>query len=69
MFLLARMGLVTPKGMWGAARYAVVGIFVLSALLTPPDPVSLFLMALPLCALYVLSIGVCWMAERRENAK
>ncbi len=69
VFLLARMGLVTPKGMWGAARYAVVGIFVLSALLTPPDPVSLFLMALPLCALYVLSIGVCWMAERRENAK
>lgn len=67
VFLLARLGLVTARGMWGFFRYAVVAIFVVAALLTPgPDPLSQLLMALPLCLLYAASIGVCWMAEKRE---
>jgi sec-independent protein translocase protein TatC len=66
VFLLARMGLIDAGGMWRFFRFAVVGIFVLSALLTPPDPVSLFLMALPLNVLYLASIGVCALAVRRE---
>jgi sec-independent protein translocase protein TatC len=56
VFLLARLGLVTARGMWGFFRYAVVIIFIIAAVLTPgPDPVSQLLMALPLCALYLLS--------------
>jgi sec-independent protein translocase protein TatC len=42
-------------------RYAVLGIFVVSAALTPPDMVSIFLLAIPLLLLYVLSVGVSYM--------
>jgi sec-independent protein translocase protein TatC len=43
------------------ARYAVVGIFVVAAVLTPgPDIASQLLMAAPLLVLYVLSIAVAW---------
>jgi sec-independent protein translocase protein TatC len=66
VFLLAKLGLVTARGMWGFTRYAVVIIFVVAAFLTPgPDPVSQLLMALPLIALYILSIGVCVVAGRK----
>ncbi len=64
-FVLARLGLVTPRGMWGFFRFAVVIIFILAALLTP-EPVSQLMMALPLCLLYILSIGVCALAKRKE---
>jgi sec-independent protein translocase protein TatC len=67
VFLLARLDLITAKGMWGFLRYAVVIIFIVAALLTPgPDPVSQLLMALPLITLYVVSIGVCAMAGRKR---
>jgi sec-independent protein translocase protein TatC len=66
VFLLARLDLITAKGMWGFLRYAVVIIFIVAALLTPgPDPVSQLLMALPLVALYVVSIGVCAIATKK----
>jgi sec-independent protein translocase protein TatC len=69
VFLLARLGLVTARGMWGFFRYAVVIIFIIAAVLTPgPDPVSQLLMALPLCALYLLSIGVCALATRKGDS-
>jgi sec-independent protein translocase protein TatC len=64
-YVLGRLGLVTPRAMWEFSRFAVVIIFVVAALLTPgPDPVSQILMALPLCLLYLLSIGVCAVAVR-----
>jgi sec-independent protein translocase protein TatC len=66
VFLLARLDLITARGMWGFFRYAIVIIFVVAALLTPgPDPVSQLLMALPLIALYGVSIGVCAVATRK----
>lgn len=68
VFLLARLDLITARGMWGFFRYAVVIIFIVAAVLTPgPDPVSQLLMALPLCALYLVSIGVCALASRKGN--
>ena len=45
-------------------RHAIVVILILAAMITPPDPISLFLMALPLLVLYELSIGVSWFANR-----
>lgn len=70
VFLLAKLDLITAKGMWGFSRYAVVIIFVVAAFLTPgPDPVSQLLMALPLIALYLASIGVCAIAKPKENQK
>lgn len=68
VFLLARLDLITSRGMWGFFRYAVVLIFVVAALLTPgPDPVSQLLMATPLIALYMLSIGVCALAAGKGD--
>jgi sec-independent protein translocase protein TatC len=69
-FFLARLGLVTHATMLGYARYAVLLIFVLAAILTPgPDIASQFLMAGPLLVLYALSIGVAYVfaQERRHE--
>lgn len=70
VFVLSRLGLLTAKGMWSFFRFAILIIFVVAALLTPgPDPVSQLLLALPLCVLYLLSIGVAaWAAPREAQA-
>ena len=57
-FFLARMGLITATMMRKVRRYAIVGIFIVAAVLTPPDVVSQLLMACPMLILYELSIGV-----------
>ena len=54
--LLARAGIVTADGLVGARRYAIVGIFAAAALLTPPDALSMIIMALPTVLLYEASI-------------
>ena len=67
-FFLARLGLVTHRTMIGFARYAVLLIFVLAAILTPgPDVASQFLMAGPLLILYVVSIGVAYVFGRTRE--
>ena len=55
-FFLAAMGLVTDQTLIGFFRYALVLIFILSALLTPPDLLTQFLMAGPMILLYGVSI-------------
>jgi sec-independent protein translocase protein TatC len=55
-FLFASMGLVTDQSLIGFFRYALVAIFLLSALLTPPDVLTQFLMAGPMILLYGISI-------------
>ncbi len=66
-FFLARTGIVDHKMMIGTWRYAVVGIFIVAAVLTPvPDVASQLLMATPLLVLYVASIGVAYAFARPE---
>ncbi len=55
-FFLAKISLVSDRTLIGFFRYAVIFIFVFSALLTPPDVITQFLMAGPLILLYGLSI-------------
>ncbi len=55
-FFLAAMGLVTDQTLIGFFRYALVLIFLIAALLTPPDLLTQFLMAGPMILLYGLSI-------------
>jgi sec-independent protein translocase protein TatC len=67
-FFLARVGMVTHRTMIGFARYAIVVIFIVAAVLTPgPDMASQFLMAAPLLVLYALSIGIAWLVARRRS--
>jgi sec-independent protein translocase protein TatC len=54
--LLARMGVVTLEQLKGARPYFVVGAFVVSAVVTPPDVVSQLLLAIPMCLLYELGL-------------
>ncbi len=66
--LLARSGLITGDGLVSARRYAIVGIFALSAVLTPPDALSMVIMALPTVLLYEASIFAVRYVERRYPA-
>ncbi len=66
LMLLERAGIVTYEQLKSAWRYAVVGAFAISAVLTPPDVGSQFLLAIPLIGLYFLSIGGIWLTRRRR---
>jgi sec-independent protein translocase protein TatC len=62
-YFLALLGLVTDKTLKDFFRYAVLIIFVLAALLTPPDVMTQLLMAAPLIVLYGVSILIVKMVN------
>jgi sec-independent protein translocase protein TatC len=64
-FFLSVAGLVTHKTLIHFFRYFVVVAFIISAVLTPPDPMSQLLLAIPLCGLYGVSIIVAWVFSRK----
>ena len=66
MTLLARVGLATSAGMAAKRKYAVVAVFVVAAVLTPPDPVSQISLAVPIILLYEISIYMAKMVERKR---
>ncbi len=70
IFLLARMGVVTPAFLLRHSRWAVVLIFVVAAIITPtPDIVNLLIFALPTIALYFVGIAVAWaFGPRRKDS-
>ncbi|ALV65123.1 twin-arginine translocase subunit TatC [Campylobacter fetus] len=57
-FFLAKLGMIDDKALKGFFRYAIVIIFIFAAIMTPPDVLSQFLLAIPLIALYALSIFI-----------
>ncbi|TWT32034.1 twin-arginine translocase subunit TatC [Blastopirellula retiformator] len=66
MLLLNRIGLVEVRAYTEHWRIALLVICVLSALLTPADPLSMLLLAVPLSLLYFGGIGLClWMPGRK----
>lgn len=65
--LLGMAGLVTSAMLRSGFRYAIVGIFVVAAILTPPDPISMTSLAVPICLLYVVSIWCVALIEFRRN--
>jgi len=67
MVVLAKLGLVTWKGLVKARRYVIFGITVLSAFLTPPDVLSLILLAVPMIILYEVGILATKMVGPRER--
>jgi sec-independent protein translocase protein TatC len=62
--LMARVGLVTASGLASKRRYAIVIMFVIAAVLTPPDVVSQTSLAVPLIILFEISIIACRMIEK-----
>lgn len=68
IFFLSKLGLITPEGLRKYRRIAVVGVLVLGAMFTPPDPLSQILVAFPLYVLYEGSIFIsAYVARKRER--
>jgi sec-independent protein translocase protein TatC len=67
-FFLARVGMVSHTFLLRFVRQAIVVIFVVAAILTPPDAASQMLMAVPLLLLYTLSIAVAYAFYRPRMA-
>ncbi len=68
MFLLARLGIVSPKRMSSSRRYAIVIVLVAAAIITPtPDPFNMLFVAAPIYLLYELGIIFAKIAARRKN--
>jgi sec-independent protein translocase protein TatC len=64
--LLARVGLVTSAGLKAKRRYAIVIVFLVAAVVTPPDVFSQVSLAVPILALYEISIILAKMIEKRR---
>jgi len=59
ILVLSSLGIVNRKILRKGRRYAIVAVLVLAALITPSDPFSMFVLAIPLYGLYELSILLC----------
>jgi sec-independent protein translocase protein TatC len=62
--LLGKVGIVTVKTLREMRRYAYVGLFAVAAVFTPPDAISMLSLAIPLVALYEISVFSVLMIER-----
>jgi sec-independent protein translocase protein TatC len=65
--LLGRAGLVSSRALASKRRFAIVGIFIVAAFLTPPDVVSQLMLATPLLGLYELSILLVRRVEKKRD--
>ena len=67
VFFLAKMRMVTARLLWRHIKYAVLAAFVAAAVLTPSsDPWNQLLFAVPILGLYLIGIGVAWLARPRD---
>ncbi len=66
--ILVRMGLVSVAKLKEVRAYAIVGAFAVAAIVTPPDAVSMFSLAIPMCMLYELGLLVAPMFVRITQA-
>src|SRR5881396_3923097 len=66
--VLVRMGIVSIEKLKEARPYAIVGAFVIAAVVTPPDVLSQFMLAVPMCLLYEAGLFCArFISARREN--
>jgi sec-independent protein translocase protein TatC len=64
--LLGMVGMVSSKLLRAGRRYAILGVFVVAAVITPPDPISMMSLVIPGVLLYEVSILCVWLIERRR---
>ena len=67
LVILVLLGWVTPAQLREGRGYAVVGIFVIAAIVTPPDVISQLMLAIPMCLLYEAGILAASMVVPRAN--
>jgi sec-independent protein translocase protein TatC len=66
LMLLERTGIVSRSQLVKGRRYSYVASFAVAAVLSPPDAVSMLLLAVPLCLLYELALIAIWFTERKR---
>jgi sec-independent protein translocase protein TatC len=64
---LSKFGIVTPEMLKKGRKYTIVGIFIVAAILTPPDVVSQIMLAIPLLLLYEVGILICKAVTRKRE--
>jgi sec-independent protein translocase protein TatC len=70
VFLLSKLGIISPQFLSKNRKYAILAIFVLAAVLTPtPDAFTQVMMAVPLIILYEISIWICRFTYKKEHVK
>ncbi|MCB1140042.1 MAG: twin-arginine translocase subunit TatC, partial [Leptospiraceae bacterium] len=69
MVALGALGILTMEWHKRYWRFFVVGVFILSALITPPDPITQLILAVPICTLYLISVIIVWFIERTRRKK
>ena len=67
ILFLTRIGVVTPKFLAKKRKYAILLMFILSAILTPPDVFTQFMLAIPVIILYEISIWISKIASARRK--
>jgi sec-independent protein translocase protein TatC len=67
VIFLGYLGILTLEWHKKVWKFIIVIIFVFSAIISPPDPFSMFVLAIPLTILYFLSVGIVWMFELRRK--
>jgi sec-independent protein translocase protein TatC len=65
--LLGHIGVVTHEQLTKGRRFAIVGVCALAAVITPPDPISMLAMAVPLGMLYEIAVLAVWLLEKRRK--
>ena len=68
LVILALLGWVTPAQLREGRGYAIVGIFIVAAIVTPPDVISQLMLAVPMCLLYEAGIIAAALLARRPPA-
>jgi sec-independent protein translocase protein TatC len=66
VFFLTKIGLLSSDTMRTYRRHSIIVILLLSAIITPPDVITQFLIAIPLSVLYEISIWIAKRVERKE---
>ena len=67
ILMLARLGIISPEFMRAKRRHAIVGILILCMVVTPPDPGSMILVAVPMIFLYELSVWIAYVVARKKK--
>lgn len=66
VFFLAVAGIVDARTLLRGTPYAILGVFVVAAILTPPDWISQVFLGVPMVGLYLVGVGVAWLFGRRR---
>ena len=66
VYFLARAGMITHKSLLRHWKVIILSFFIVGAILTPPEPVTQVLMALPMTVLFAISIGVAYMVSKPQ---